>query len=104
MKNRIDIMTPNELLDELRSLVAEAEKLMSDQVATPTVEAVSALRDRFKVTQARLAELYADTKDRVIAGARYTDESIRAHPYPSLAIALGVGALAGVLIGRRCGR
>jgi ElaB/YqjD/DUF883 family membrane-anchored ribosome-binding protein len=78
--------------------------MMSDQVVAPTADAVGALRERFKVTQARLADLYADTKDRVIAGARYTDESIRAHPYPSLAIALGLGALAGVLIGRRCNR
>jgi len=37
----------------------------------------------------------------VVAGAHYTDETIRAHPYPSIAIAIGAGALIGLLIGRR---
>lgn len=103
-KNRIDTMTPSDLLDELRSLVAEAEKMMSDNVVTPTSETVSALRERFRVTQARLADLYADTRRHVVAGAHYTDETIRAHPYPSIAIAIGAGALIGLLIGRRSGR
>jgi len=100
-KNRIDTMTPSDLLEELRSLVTEAEKMMSDNLVTPTSEAVSALRERFRITQDRLADLYADTRRHVVAGAHYTDETIRAHPYPSIAIAIGAGALIGLLIGRR---
>jgi len=101
---RNDNKTPSDLLDDLRSLVAEAEKVMTDTVVAPTDEAVNTLRERFRATQARLADVYADTKRHVSAGAHYTDEAIREHPYPALAVALGVGALLGVLIGRRCGR
>ena len=105
MKNtRNQNKTPSDLLDDLRSLVGEAEKLMSDTVVAPTEDAVNSLRERFRSTQAHLADVYADTKRQVVAGAHYTDETIRAHPYPSLAVAVGVGALLGVLIGRRCDR
>lgn len=99
-----DAKSPSDLLDDLRSLVGEAEKLMSDTVVAPTEEAVHSLRERFKSTQARLVDVYDDTKRQVVAGAHYTDETIRAHPYPALAVAVGVGALLGVLIGRRCDR
>ena len=101
---RNDNKSPADLLDDLRSLVSEAEKLMTDSVVAPTEEAVNTLRERFKSTQARLADVYADTKRQVVAGAHYTDETIRANPYPALAVAVGVGALLGVLIGRRCNR
>jgi len=102
--NKNEAKTPSDLLDDLRSLVSEAEKMMTDSVVAPTEEAVNTLRERFKATQARLADVYADTKRHVSAGAHYTDETIRAHPYPALAIAVGVGALLGMLIGRRCNR
>lgn len=105
MKNSsLENKTPSDLLDELRSLVKEAEQLMTDKVVAPTEDAVSTLRERFRVTQARLSDVYADAKRHVAAGAHYTDETIRAHPYPALAVAVGIGALLGVLIGRRCSR
>jgi ElaB/YqjD/DUF883 family membrane-anchored ribosome-binding protein len=37
----------------------------------------------------------------VVAGARCTDATIREHPYQSLALALGVGVIAGALLSRR---
>jgi ElaB/YqjD/DUF883 family membrane-anchored ribosome-binding protein len=47
-----------------------------------------------------LTEAYGKARKSVVAGARYTDETIRTHPYQSLAIALGVGVLVGALIRR----
>lgn len=49
----------------------------------------------------RLGEVYASAKKNISAGAQHTDEAIRANPYQSMAIAVGVGLLIGVLIGRR---
>jgi len=40
-------------------------------------------------------------KKKVVAGAKYTDSTIRENPYRALAIAAGVGLLVGVLLGRR---
>jgi ElaB/YqjD/DUF883 family membrane-anchored ribosome-binding protein len=103
MKNRnsSDSQTPEALLNDLRSLVIEAEKMMGASVSEHTGEAMNALRARYAAAQERLGEVYESAKKNVTAGAKYTDEAIRANPYQSIAIAAGVGLLVGVLVGRR---
>lgn len=93
--------TPQELLKNLRALVTEAEKILADSGHEHSETRLEALRERYEAAQERLADYYSNAKKKVVAGAKYTDEAIRTHPYQSLAIALGVGVLAGVLIGRR---
>lgn len=93
--------TPKELLNDLHALVADAEKMMSASISEHTDDAVGALRARYEATQERLGELYAGARQKVAAGAKCTDEAIRENPYQSMAIALGVGLLVGVLLGRR---
>lgn len=103
MKNKSDsaAQTPHDLYEDLRSLVTDAEKMMGESLSEHSAEAISALRVRFAAAQERLGELYTGARQKVIAGAKCTDEAIRTHPYQSLAIALGAGLLAGVLLGRR---
>ena len=102
MKNNTDTArTPKELLNELQALVAEAETMMADSLSEHSADALGNLRARFGAAQQRFADGYAAARKKVVAGARYTDTSIRENPYQSLAIALGVGVLVGVLVGRR---
>ena len=102
MKNATEsVHTPKELRDELKALVAEAETMMTDSLTEHSAEALHHLRERFAAAQERLTVLYGDAKKKVVAGAKYTDAAIRENPYQSLAIALGVGVLVGVLLGRR---
>ena len=102
MKNNKDTAhTPKELLSELQALVAEAETMMADSVTEHSSEALGNLRARFGAAQERMGELYDGAKKKVVAGAKYTDTAIRENPYQALAIALGVGVLIGVLVGRR---
>ena len=103
MKNNKDTtaQTPKELLTELQTLVSEAEKMMGASISEHTEDAMGALRTRFDAAQERLGDLYEGARKRVVAGAKCTDEAIRANPYQSLAIAAGVGLLVGVLLGRR---
>jgi ElaB/YqjD/DUF883 family membrane-anchored ribosome-binding protein len=95
--------SPENVLNELHDLVTEAERLLGQapQVACNCAVDVAALRARLEAAQERLGELYAGAKRKVIAGAKSADETIRENPYQSIAIALGVGLAAGVLIGRR---
>jgi len=93
--------TPKELLNDLRSLVTDTEAMVSDTVTEHTADAVSALRNRFEAAQERLNTLYAGAKKQAVAGAKYTDETIRENPYQSLAVAAGVGLVVGILLGRR---
>lgn len=103
MKTNTDsaAQTPRELLSELQQLVMEAEKMMGDSLASHTDDAMRALRARFSAAQDRLSAAYDGARERVTAGAKCTDEAIRANPYQSLAIAASVGILVGVLLGRR---
>jgi ElaB/YqjD/DUF883 family membrane-anchored ribosome-binding protein len=102
MSNKIESSahSPKDLLDDLRTLVLEAEKMLGDSVTEHSEDAIQALRLRFEAAQERLSELYTDARKKVVAGAKCTDQTIRANPYQSLAIAAGVGLAIGVLVGR----
>ena len=94
--------TPESVLNELRSLVEEAERILGDPEGSANCEVtLAALRERLQAAQERFSAVYQDTKRKVVAGAKYADETVRDHPYQSIAIALGVGLLAGALLGRR---
>jgi ElaB/YqjD/DUF883 family membrane-anchored ribosome-binding protein len=97
--NRNAAQTPNDLLAELRTLVADAEAMIAGATEHST-DAFNALRSRFEAIQEGLTDAYTETRKKVVAGAKYTDETIRANPYQSLAIAAGVGLIVGVLAGR----
>jgi ElaB/YqjD/DUF883 family membrane-anchored ribosome-binding protein len=93
--------TPRELLGDLQALVVEAEKMMTDSLSEHSAETFRRLRARFDVARERFAETYAEARKKVVAGAQYTDVTIRSNPYRSLAVAAGVGLLVGALMRRR---
>jgi ElaB/YqjD/DUF883 family membrane-anchored ribosome-binding protein len=95
--------TPVDILNELRALVSEAERIIGQAPAAgcDCETTLAALRERMEAAQERCAELYEGTKRKVIAGAQRADATVRENPYQSIAIAVGVGLLAGVLLGRR---
>lgn len=92
--------TPEELVEHLRGLIAEAEKTLREKVGDQTDSRLTGLYARLGEARDRIEELYGQARDKVVAGARSTDEAIRAHPYQSMAVALGVGVLLGALVGR----
>lgn len=88
-------------LDELKSLLAEAEKALASAGDTATEE-VAALRGRLRDA---LAEGKAGARrvyERAKEQAHRADEAIHTHPYVAIGIAAGVGLLAGALISRGC--
>lgn len=95
----VTIQSPETLLHDLKALVAEAEKMVADSVDDG--DAIGNLRERFAAAQERLGHIYVDAKNKITTGAKRTDEAIRSNPYQSLAVALGVGVLLGVVIARR---
>ncbi len=101
MKHNNDTAKPSKLLEDLHTLVSEAEKLIGNTDVAPHPDALSKLRDRFEASQERLTELYADTRKQVVAGAKYTDTAIHDKPYQSLAIVAGLSLIVGLLLGRR---
>jgi ElaB/YqjD/DUF883 family membrane-anchored ribosome-binding protein len=101
MKANKSTATPKELLDELHALVGEAEKMIGGSAGEAADDALSSLRNRYEAMQEQLADVYEGAKKKIVAGAKYTDETIRENPYQSMAVAAGLGLLVGVLLGRR---
>jgi ElaB/YqjD/DUF883 family membrane-anchored ribosome-binding protein len=101
MKNSHPATDTNDaFLTDLKDLVGEAQKLL-DAPKDGAHDIASSLRERFEAAQDRFNDIYATAKKKVVAGGKYTDKAIRENPYQSIAIAAGVGLLAGILIGRR---
>lgn len=84
-------------------LADDARALM---VATADVagEKVSEARKRLADALDRGREMYGRARERAIEGAKVADEAVHEHPYQAIAIGVGVGALLGYLITRRCSR
>jgi ElaB/YqjD/DUF883 family membrane-anchored ribosome-binding protein len=102
MKNNQHVASSaKELLTELQGLVVEAQGLVVDSVSGNSAEAMQVLRERFDAAQQRFLAVCDETREKIVAGAKYTDARIRQNPYKSVAVALGVGVLVGVLASRR---
>lgn len=89
--------------NEMGHLADDARALM---VATADVagEKVSEARKRLSAALDRGREMYGRARERAIEGAKVADEAVHEHPYQAIAIGVGVGALLGYLITRRCSR
>lgn len=103
-KHKSIATTTDELLEELRALVAEAETLVANTASDATDEAIGALRVRYEAAQERLLDAYAGAKRKAAAGVESVDDAIRERPYQSLAIAAGAGLLVGLWLAMRRGR
>jgi ElaB/YqjD/DUF883 family membrane-anchored ribosome-binding protein len=97
--NVLEAETPAQLLETLRQLVVETEQLL-DNAGEHAGEKITELRARIDRASDSLHEFYGTARRKIIASARRADETIRAHPYESLAATLGVGVLLGLLIRR----
>jgi ElaB/YqjD/DUF883 family membrane-anchored ribosome-binding protein len=99
--NKETAQSPKELLHDLQELISEAEAMVADSVASHPIGTIESLCSRLTAAQERFTDAYAGARKKVVAGAKYTDETIRANPYQSLAIAAGLGLVLGALLGRR---
>ena len=85
------------------TLAEDARALMA-ATADVAGEKVSEARKRLAAALESGKKILGQVKDKAVEGAKATDEAVREHPYQALAIAFGVGAIAGYLISRRCSR
>jgi len=88
---------------DMGSLAEDARALMA-ATADVAGEKVSEARKRLAAALESGKKILGRVKDKAVEGAKATDEAVREHPYQALAIAFGVGAIAGYLISRRCSR
>ena len=89
--------------NDLGALAEDAHALMS-ATADVTGEKVSEARKRLAAALERGKEIYGAVRDKAVEGAKAADEAVHEHPYQAIAIGVGVGALLGYFVARRCSR
>ena len=89
--------------NDMGTLAENARALMA-ATADVAGERVSEARKRLAAALEQGKELYGRVREKAVEGAKATDEAVHEHPYPAIGIALGVGALVGYLVARRCSR
>jgi ElaB/YqjD/DUF883 family membrane-anchored ribosome-binding protein len=89
--------------NDMDALAEDARELMA-ATADVAGEKVSAARKRLAAALERAREIAGNVRDKAVAGAKATDQAVHEHPYQAIAIGVGVGAILGFLIARRCSR
>jgi len=85
------------------TLAEDARALMA-ATADVAGEKVSEARKRLAAALENGKEIFGRVKEKAVEGAKATDQAVHEYPYQAIGIALGVGALIGYLVTRRCSR
>jgi ElaB/YqjD/DUF883 family membrane-anchored ribosome-binding protein len=86
----------SQLAEDARALLAATADVAGDKVGEARKCLATALDSGKKIA--------GRVRDQAVAGAKATDVAVREHPYQAIAIGVGVGALVGYLLARRCTR
>ena len=93
----------HETSNDMGTLAEDARALMT-ATADVAGEKVGEARKRLAAALESAREIAGRVRDKAVEGAKAADETVREHPYQAIGIALGVGALIGYLVARRCSR
>src|SRR4051794_14427848 len=89
--------------NDLGTLAEDAQALMA-ATADVAGDKVGEARKRLAAALENGKEIYGRVREKAVEGAKAADQTVREHPYQAIGIALGVGALIGFLVARRCSR
>jgi ElaB/YqjD/DUF883 family membrane-anchored ribosome-binding protein len=89
--------------NDMSQLAEDARALMA-ATADVAGEKVGEARKRLAAALESGKEIYGRVREKAVEGAKAADEAVHEHPYQAIGIALGVGALIGFLVARRCSR
>src|SRR5580700_2966981 len=92
--------TPDALRHDAHTFMDDAHALL-EATAEFTDEKVAKARKRFADALESGRGMYTGMQDKAVQGAKAVDECVRDHPYQSIGVAFGLGALLGLLLSRR---
>ena len=87
--------------DEVGQLAEDARALLT-ATADVAGEKVGDARKRLAAALESARHIAANVRDKAVAGAKVADQTVRENPYQAIAIGVGVGAIIGYLVARRC--
>jgi len=85
------------------TLAEDARALMA-ATADVAGEKVGEARKRLAAALEGGRQVYGRVREKAVDGAKAADQTVRENPYQAIGIALGVGAVIGILIARGCWR
>ena len=91
------------IANDLGTLAEDARALMT-ATADVAGDKVGEARERLTAALDSAKEIAGRVRDKAVEGAKAADEAVREHPYQAIGVALGVGALIGYIVARRCSR
>ena len=97
-------VTKEKLVSDIKEVIHDADVLIratAGDLSEKAKDAREKLSARIEIAKGRLSELQDVAKEKVVAGAKQADQTIRSHPYESIAVAFGVGLLIGILATRK---
>ena len=89
--------------NDMSQLAEDARALMT-ATADVAGEKVGEARQRLAAALESGKEIYGRVRDKTVEKAKAVDQTVHEHPYQAIAIGVGVGALIGYLLARRCCR
>ena len=95
---------PTQAISNDMALLAEEARALMMATADVAGEKVSEARKRLAAVLERGQEIYGRAREKAVEGAKVADKAVHEHPYQAIAIGVGVGALIGYLVSRRCSR
>jgi ElaB/YqjD/DUF883 family membrane-anchored ribosome-binding protein len=95
---------PTEAIPNDLGTLAEDARALLTATADVAGEKVGDARKRLAAALDSAKEMAGCVRDKAVAGAKVADKTVRENPYQAIAIGVGVGALVGYLLGRRCSR
>jgi ElaB protein len=93
------VQVPEDTIAELRELLREAESVLADTGAAGG-EKIEALRERLRGALAEGRNAVDRLRELARREAGEIDAQVRSHPYESVGIAIGLGALLGFACSR----
>jgi len=85
------------------TLAEDAQTLVSATAELPG-KRIEEARKRLAAALEQGKEICGKVREKVVEGAKATDQAVHKHPYQAIGIALGVGALIGYLVAARRAR
>jgi len=89
--------------NDLGTLAEDARALMA-ATADVAGEKVGEARKRLAAALESGKQIYGRVREKAVEGAKAADQTVRENPYQAIAIALGVGAIIGFVVARRCSK
>ncbi len=106
-----EVVTKDKLVDDFKDLVADFKVISHDadillretagQLGDKARDAREKLERGIKVARDRMGDIQKQSVDQAKIALKATDEFVHDHPWQSIGVSFVVGALLGVLVGRR---